>query len=158
VSQKQRQPTTTDQYRSWSITIPSTAINHGHITSSLIDKLQTDSYESTRIQATFHGFEDVAITYVDTHHNLIGIAFGSLGSDKSFSGTYEFSPETRLKACITQYRFDDVILTLAPDTDSNEGVTALQEHQLSGYTPYVTDTVIFKRDTSSIGIYWFTAM
>jgi hypothetical protein len=158
VRRKQQQPTPIDQYRSWHITTLSTVTSHGHITSSIIDRLQTDSYESTRIQTTFHEFEDVAITYVDIHQNLIGIEFGSLGSDKSFSGTYEFNPETRLRACINDYRFDDVILILAPHIDSNEGVTALQERQLSVYTPHVTSTMVFKRDASSIGIYWFTAM
>jgi hypothetical protein len=103
----------------------STIIRHGHFNSSLLDRPYADPHDSTRIHATFHEFEDVAITYVDIHHNLIGIAFGSLGSDKSFSGTYEFNPETRLRACINDYRFDDVILTLAPHIDSNGSVTAL---------------------------------
>ena len=125
VRRKQHQPTPTDQYGSWHITILSTVTSHGHIMSSLIDRLQADSYESTRIQTTFHEFEDVAITYVDIRQNLIDIELGSLGSDKSFSGTSEFNPETRLRACITDYRFDDVILILAPHIDSNGSVTAL---------------------------------
>ena len=120
-----------DQHGSWDITILSTIIKHGHFTSSLLDQHYTDLYGSTQVHMTFHGFEDVAINYVDTHHNLIGIESGSLGSDKSFSDTSEFDPETRLRACITEYRFDDIILILAPYIDSNGSVTALKERQLS---------------------------
>ena len=51
--------------------------------------------------------------------------------DKSFSGTYEFNPETQLRACITKYCFDDIILILAPYIDSNGSMTDLKGHQLS---------------------------
>jgi hypothetical protein len=124
VRRKQHQPTSTDQCGSWHITILSTVTDHDHIL-SFSDRLYTDPYDSTRVQTTFYGFGDVAITYVDTHQNLIDMEFGSLGSDKSFSGTSEFNPETRLRTCINDYRFDDVILILAPHIDSNGSVTAL---------------------------------
>ena len=52
--------------------------------------------------------------------NLLLHSISTTLSDKSFSGTSEFNPETRLRACITDYRFDDVILILAPHIDSNE--------------------------------------